>query len=195
MTTENNTESAPHDTVEVKNPAAVLAKNKELLAALSAANARIAELEAQAAQFTADHDALKAEFDTFHIRRPLTRLAEEISPIPDVWRGEFLNHFDVKAVGDDLGIFTKDGERCVIPKGYVGAGEPVKFDARAVWGMLATYVEDANAPNVKRWKAMMNYFGPQGSGARGSTGAVRPPSAPEMPKGATSNGTPALGLR
>jgi hypothetical protein len=186
---------------QIKDPGAVLAKNKELLSRnarlgedLGSAQARIAELEAQIQSFAADYAEMQSKFSDFHIRRPLARLAEEISPIPDVWIAEFQKNYDVKAVGDDLGIFTKDGQRCVTPKGWTGEGQPVKFTARDVWGMLAYFVPDKSAPDVKRWAAMTNYFGPTGGGAPGSSSsAIHHSEAPvQGPKPANS---PAFGLR
>lgn len=165
----------------VKNPAGLLAKNKELLAKTAELSGRIAELEAQAQSTATEYEELKSKFSDFHIRRPMAKLAEEISPIPDLWLAEFQKHFDVRAVGDDLGIFTKDGERCTIPKNYIGGGKPVEFTAKSVWYMLEWYVPDRTAPEVRRWRAMMRCLGPTGSGATVSSQSFGPISYKNEP--------------
>lgn len=187
---------------QVKDPGAVLAKNKELLSRnsklgedLSAAQARVAELEVQIQSSAAEHEELKSKFSDFHIRRPLARLAEEISDVPDLWTTEFLKHYEVKATGDDLGIF-KNGQRCVLAKGKIGAGEPYKFTSQDIWALLAFDVEDTGTPEVRRWRGLMNYFGPSGSGARGSTHSTYTPPKPEPANaGADSTTKPQYGLR
>lgn len=164
--------------VEVKNPAAVLKKNKDLLARNAAQSAhiteqatRITELEAQIQRLTEDNERLSKDFSELHVRRPLARLAEEISDLPDVWMAEFSKHYDLRPVeNDDLGIFDKQGNRCVFPKGSVGEGEAVKFEVRDIWWMLCREnVWNQATPESRRWGAMMRYFGPTGSGAVGST--------------------------
>ena len=176
---------------EVKNPAAVLAKNKELLTKNAELAARIAELEGQLTEAATNHEKLSNDFADFHIKRPLARLAEEISELPDVWMTEFSKSYDVKPVeNDDLGIFTKDGKRCTIPEGRTNGGEPVKFTAQAVWWMLCDFSPESEA---KRWRAMTNYMGPRGSGAPGSSGGFGrlAPTAPQKPQAQK----PAFGIR
>lgn len=187
ITPETETPEVP----EVKNPAGLAQKNRELLAKNADLTARVAELEAQANQHATDMAALQADFDTFHIRRPLARLAEEISPLPDLWQAEFLKHYDLKPEGDDLAIFTKKGKRCVVPEGYTRSGEPFKFNAKSIWEMLAYLVPDKKAPEVARWHALMRYFGPSGGGASGLSGSrATTEPAPEAPAP-----RPPLGLR
>lgn len=141
----------------------------------------------------AEVENLKATFQDFHIKRPLARLAEEISPIPDVWTAEFTKKYKVEAEGDDLRIFTLDGKPCLIPKGFTNAGQPIKFTASDVWGLLCWYVPDTKAPEVKRMAAMTNYFGPRGTGA-GSSTYSKPPGASLASKTDKAPAVP-LGLR
>ena len=180
------TETTPieqHD--EVKNPAAVLKKNKELLAKNAELTTRIAELESKLGEATASQEKLQNDFADFHIRRPLARLAEEISPLPDIWMAEFSKHFDLKVVeNDDLGIFHKDGTRCKEPgrKGEKGGGDPVKFTAKGVWWLLCRdYLGVSSTPDSKRWVSMMHWHGPSGGGAPGSSGGSYEPSKPKDP--------------
>lgn len=182
MTDINNTENTEQYD-EVKNPAAVLKKNKELLAKNAELTARIAELEGQLGDASTAQEKLQSEFADFHVRRPLARLAEEISPLSDVWMAEFSKHYDVNAVdGDELGIFHKDGKRCTVPKGSKGEGDPVKFTAKDIWWMLCRdNVGGAGTPESKRWDALMHWHGPSGSGAPGSSGSPAPAPAPQQP--------------
>ncbi|GEM_PF-5051321 len=189
---------------EVKNPAAVLKKNKELLSRNAAQSTqiteqatRITELEAQIQRLTHDNERLSKDFSEFHIRRPLARLAEEVSDLPDVWVAEFTKHYDLRPIeGDDLGIFDKEGNRCMWPKESSDAGKPVQFTARDVWWMLCQdNVRSNRTPESKRWAAMMRYFGPQGTGAPGSTGWRASPSLATESKKEAEAPRPAYGIR
>ena len=178
-------EAAPqteqHD--EVKNPTAVLKKNKELLSKNAELTARIADLEAQLADAAAKHEKVANDFEDFHIRRPLARLAEEISPLPDIWLQEFSKHYDLKVVeNDDLGVFLKDGTRCMGPgsKGEKGGGDPVKFTAEGLWWLLCRdHLGISSTPESKRWVSMMHWFGPRGGGSPGSNGIRAASPAPQ----------------
>lgn len=190
---------------EVKNPAAVLKKNKELLSRNAAQSTqiteqatRITELEAQIQRLTEDNERLSKDFSEFHIRRPLARLAEEVSDLPDVWMAEFTKHYDLRPVeGDDLGIFDKEGNRCVWPKGHTDAGQPVQFTARDIWWMLCSdnLGGGKGSPESKRWWAMTRYLGPQGTGAPGSTGWRASPSPATESKKEAEAPKPAYGIR
>lgn len=195
---ESNTEAPPTDAPsEQAAPDEELIRLRahagELLAEKKNADKRAKGFEDQLQAALVEVENLKVAFQDFHIKRPLARLAEEISPIPDVWTAEFTKKYKVEAEGDDLRIFTLDGKPCLIPKGFINAGQPIKFTASDVWGLLCWYVPDTKAPEVKRMAAMTNYFGPQGSGA-GSSTYSKPPGAPQTPKTDKAPAVP-LGLR
>ncbi|MCA0241121.1 MAG: hypothetical protein LCI02_09670 [Proteobacteria bacterium] len=188
---------------EVKNPAAVLLKNKELLARNAELQARVTELEGQAQALTEAHSKLQADFADFHIRRPLARVAEQISPVPDLWMAEFSKLYDVRQVGDDLRVFDKKtGEMCVVPEGTRTAGKPIDLTPESLWAFLDRGVSERSKkdsecdPQAARFNWLMRYLGPSGGGAVGSFGSglkgVMPSAPAPSPEPAS---TPPLGLR
>lgn len=188
---------------EVKNPAAVLLKNKELLARNAELQARITELEGQAQALTEAHGRLQADFADFHIRRPLARVAEQISPVPDLWLAEFSKLYDVRQVGDDLRVFDKKtGELCVVPADTRGAGKPIDLTPESLWAFLDRGVSSLSKkdsecdPQAARFNWLMRYLGTSGTGYVPSHSSGLSSAAPSAPApGPEPASTPPLGLR
>ncbi len=201
-TIEVQTEAMPDDTPEpeVKNPAGLIAKSRALLARNAELTARVTELEGQLQTAASEHEKLQASFNDFHIRRPLARLAEEVSSLPDLWIAELGRFYDIKAADDDIGVFTKDGKRCTWPAGYVNAGKPYAFTAADLWHLLAEPAWRARGlkqpaePQAARFADLMRYFGPSGSGATASAYRGLTSHTPTRDPAPTP-AAPAFGLR
>lgn len=201
MTTENTT--IVTDETEVKNPTGLLSKNKKLLANNAELTARVAELEGQLAQAQEGHTKemetaqaeiakLKDDFDNFHTRHALQKLANAISDIPDLWTAEFSKRFKLEPVeGDEFGVFTLDGKRLEHTYGK-WAGQAVKAEAADLWTALNwPHADYSNDPENARIGKLSRYFGPSGYGTAGSSsvsGSRAVPPTPAVPR-------PPLGLR
>ena len=167
-TTTTNIEPPENDAVEVKNPAALLAKNKDLLRKLAESNAALqgAQDALKAAQDA--HATTAAQLRTARIDDPLVAIVKTLSPHPGLMTKTLKDLFNVELDADGKPmLMTKDGAPLTWQlKGNNGVTEEVAVaferDSMAAWCIHA-FEGQADGPGVLMFK-------PQGTGAPGSNG-------------------------
>ena len=170
MTDKTNatTEPTDPDAVEVKNPTALLAKNKDLLRKLAEANAALQSAQDSLKTAQDAHATTAAQLRTARIDDPLTAIVRTLSPHPGLMTKTLKDLFTVEL--DDDGkplLMNKDGTPFTWQlKGNNGVTEEVavKFerDSMAAWCINA-FEGQADGPGALMFK-------PQGTGAPGSNG-------------------------
>lgn len=196
---DTDTNAQPSDDVDRKDR--LIDALKEEKRNLSLKNRQIAqELEAARAELEAVKQE-KEELKNFHLRAPLVKLANEISPLPDVFLAEFQRFYKIDMVDDEIQIFTLDGERFLhnadrhISRGGKSwveerDGDPVKFEEEDIWRALTNLRDKAQR---ERWACMIRGTRAVGMGATGGRGVG--PSRTTPSTSAAPTKTPGLGLR
>lgn len=165
---------------EVKNPAALLAKNRELLGKLAAAQAELAT--AQTALATAQEDAT-TQRNRWHqaaVMQPLERELRDVTAGPWKYGRDLFT---------ELGLLKMepDAHGDLYPAWYDNKGEPANLER----GLHTFLVSMADAmPDGDLGKTIRSSR-ITGGGARGDTGTVKP-AAPAAPAPAAR---PEFGLR
>lgn len=164
--TTTNIEPPENDAVEVKNPAALLAKNKDLLRKLADSNAALQG--AQDALKTAQdaHATTAAQLRTARIDDPLTVIVKTLSPHPGLMTKTLKDLFDVELDADGKPmLLNKEGAPLTWQrKGNNGVTEEVTVSLEReslVQWCIHAFEGQADGP-----AALM--FKPQGTGAPGS---------------------------
>jgi len=176
MTTETNHDE--FDQPEIKNPAAVLAKNRELLATIKGLQTELETTKTALQAAQGDAQGWKSKWHQVAVIAPFDATLDSVSAGPAKYlRTELLERGILKMEPDADGIerivwFTKDGERT----------EPAD-----VWKFLA----DMNDQTLAR---MIRSSGASGSGASGSSAWIPPVYSPPEPE-KTPTPPPAFGLR
>lgn len=192
-TTTTNIEPPENDAVEVKNPAALLAKNKDLLRKLAESN--VALQGAQDALKTAQdaHATTAAQLRTARIEDPLAAIVKTLSPHPGLMTKTLKDLFDVELDADGKPLLlNKDGAPLTWQlKGNNGVTEEVAVsferESLAQWCIHA-FEGQADGPQALMFPAQgtgalgSNWTGPQAVKQAGSNTHVSTPATP-MPLG------------
>jgi hypothetical protein len=101
---------------------------------------------------TALHDAT--------VVAPLRQMAEEVSPVPELWLAEFGKHFKVDLKDGKLAVLTSAGEPAMLKD------SPVEFTR----GALTTLLAKSDDPTLKAFKTIMVASYASGGGAGGAQG-------------------------
>lgn len=192
-TTTTNIEPPENDAVEVKNPAALLAKNKDLLRKLAESNAALQG--AQDALKTAQdaHATTAAQLRTARIDDPLAAIVKTLSPHPGLMTKTLEDLFNVELDADGKPmLLNKDGAPLTWQrKGNNGVTEevPVTLNQESMMQWIVNGFEgDTNSPAALLPRAQgtgalgSNGFGSRAAKQTGSTTHVSTPTPP-MPLG------------
>jgi len=156
------TENESTDTTEVKNPTALLAKNRDLLRKLSEAEAAL-----QAAQEA--NSKLADGFYKVRITEPFEGIVREISPHPGLMAKTLKDWFDIRLDADNNPkLFNKQGEPLTWVKKSKDGDETVSVSlerASLLQWMINAFDDDKDNPAALLHKA-------QGTGALGGTHRV-----------------------
>lgn len=191
-TIENTTPEATD--IEVKNPVALLAKNKDLLGKLAEANATIQTTQAALKTEQEKHAMTTAQLRTARIEDPLQVIVNKLSPHPNLMTKTLKDIFDIALDSDGKPVLLKkDGSPLVWErKGKHGTKEDVpvtlEHESMVKW-LLNGFEGHSDSPEVLMFK-------PQGSGAMGSNGSSFSASKAQAPTPAVTHVQPMpLGLR
>ena len=162
---------------EVKNPAALLAKNRELLGKLAAAQAELATAQAALEGEKATHATTAAALHSLRLDGPLQKVLADMSPSPKLLLNvikEFAK-FDLDAEGKPA-IMALDGQPLTYEIKNLKSGTTEKVHVQFDHVSMIHWINDAfpqgdpNGPGVLIHKA-------QGTGAPGASYTSRPPSS------------------
>ena len=121
----STTTETPVNEIEVlrKTNVTLLQKSRDRKAKITEHEATIADLQSRlSAASTALHDATVAQ--------PLRKMAETLSPVPELWLAEFAKHFKVELKDGKLAVLTAKGEPAT------DGDKPVEFDAPSLIKLL-----------------------------------------------------------
>jgi|GEM_PF-6677219 len=190
MTTENTIPEV-HDT-EVKNPVALLAKNKELLAKLKQAQEELATAQNALEGEKAKHSDTSAKLRQFRAEDPFKAAVKGITPHPGLMEKILREHMDVDVDDDGKAVLkNKAGEPLAWErknKDTTSTTMPVELTADSMFAWVRDGLgEVADSPAALLHKAV-------GTGAPGNTTAHRPAPA-NAPSEPAKVAPPAFGLR
>ena len=130
--------------------------NAELVQKSRSRAARITDLVAKQDELTSKLTASETALHEATVGRPLREMAETVSPVPELWQGEFLKHFKVELTDGRLVVLTQAGEPAKVKD------EPVEFTREG----LTTLLAQSDAPELKAFKTIMVSSLASGGGAR-----------------------------
>jgi methionyl-tRNA formyltransferase len=136
--------------------------NAELLKKSADRKARILELEASTAELTTKLTTADTVIHEMTVGAPLKRMAESVSPVPEIWLAEFAKHFKVELKDGKLAVLTLTGEPATNKK-----GESVEFTNAGIVGLVANSDKD----ELKAFNVITIVSKASGGGATGSTGS------------------------
>lgn len=93
--------------------------NAELVEKSAKRKNRIAELEADQVELQSKLAKSEETLRSLRIDQPLQRMAESLSNAPDLFKREFLQHFQVNLKGDELEVLSLDGKPITDKTGVV----------------------------------------------------------------------------
>lgn len=178
---------------EVKNPAALLAKNRELLRELAEVKAELQA--AQEGQKAAQEAQSKAASDLYNFRvtEPFDRVMRELSHHPGLMAKAINDLLEVRLdESNNPVLFDKQGKPLTwTKKDKSGFGEEVSVSLNR--DSLTEWINNAFEGNPDSPAALM--FKPQGTGAVGASSGMRHQPTPPKPATPAAVPTPQFGLR
>lgn len=194
MTTETTeTTIQPTEQIEVKNPAALLAKNKELLRELADTKAALQVATDALGTAQSAHTKTAEQLHSIRVTEPLARIVGTLSNHPGLMTKTLNDLFDVKLDADcNPVLLNKQGQPLTwMKKGQHGYSEevPVTLERES----LAQWIINGFEGNPDGPQALM--FKAQGTGAPGSTGISSKPTTPPAPSAPPPAPLTPLGLR
>ena len=178
---------------EVKNPAALLAKNRELLRELAEVKAELQA--AQEGQKAAQEAQSKTagELYAYRVKEPLERIVGTLSPHPGLMAKALNDLFEVRLdESNNPVLFDKQGRPLTwTKKDKSGFGEEVSVSLNR--DSLTEWINNAFEGYPDSPAALM--FKPQGTGAVGASGGMRHQPTPPKPATPAAVPTQQFGLR
>ena len=140
--------------------------NAELSQKAKDRKAKVTELEGKLA-------TAEASLREYQIDRPLRRLAEDISTIPDIWEMLFSKHYKLEMREGTLTVLDSEGEPV-----KTADGSPVPFTSKA----LGDYVCSGDSEAAKQFARLTIVTRASGSGADGGKQGTNPMSVTTIGK-------------
>jgi len=129
--------------------------NAELLQAKHTLKARVTTLESEVVQLTEKADKATATMRAAVIDLPLSRIAVEVSPVPELWLTEFRKDYNIEANEDgSLSLLTKDGKPV-----KARDGKPLEFTHSGLYQLLVGVNGKAETERATVFKHIMKYSG------------------------------------
>ena len=120
--------------------------NAELVAKNSTRKGKVTELEATVADLQAKLTASNDTIRQITIDGPLRKMAEEISPTPELWLEQFSKLYRVEMIDKKLTILTASEGKPVHDKD----GKVLPFE----WSFLAKFLTEGDDANAKSFRAI-----------------------------------------
>ena len=196
-TADDDASTADNDAVaaaDVKNPAALLKRNGELIAELKAARAALTAAETARDTAQADGKQWRERWHTVAVMEPFEAELRALATVPTRYLRELVTEHGLLK-------FEPDGDGVDRPRWYGADGKPADAPDGGAAGHLSRTVHDLRGPGATwkaDWAAELERCIPraQGSGALGNSGGnYRPAPKTEAPPAVTAAPVPALGLR
>ena len=116
---------------------------------------RILTLVKKQDELTAKLTAAEAGLYEATVGAPLKKMAEAVSPVPELWQSEFLKHYKVEMKDGKLAVLTQKGEQAMVKD------KPVEFTRAGLTDLLIK----SDAPEFRAFKTIMAVSSASGGGA------------------------------